>query len=136
MGGRREAAAGPRWADRARLRYGVGAVSVLALVVSMAAAVSGAAVSIAPGAGAVSLVMPGLPVSVPAPPAVPASPPGAPPPHAASTKAAMEPSIQDVRFIVNVPFHGGAARVTARVECVTLRETSLHLPLQAASRER
>jgi hypothetical protein len=45
---------------------------------------------------------------------VPASPPGAPPPHAASTKAAMEPSIQDVRFIVNVPFHGGAARVTAR----------------------
>jgi hypothetical protein len=45
---------------------------------------------------------------------VPASPPGAPPPHAASTKAVMEPSIQDVRFIVNVPFHGGAARVTAR----------------------
>jgi hypothetical protein len=36
---------------------------------------------------------------VPAPPAVPASPPGAPPPQAASTKAVMEPSIQDVRFM-------------------------------------
>jgi hypothetical protein len=92
-GDRREAAVGPRWADRARLRYGVGAVSVLALVVSMAV------VSSAPGAGAVSLVMPGLPVSVPAPPALPASPPGAPPPQAASTRAAMEPSIQDVRFM-------------------------------------
>jgi hypothetical protein len=111
--GSRDAAVGPRWADRARLRYCFNVVSVLALVVSMAA-VSVRAVSIAPGAGAVSLVMPGLPVSVPAPPAVPASPPGAPPPHAASTKAAMEPSIQDVRFIVNVPFHGGAARVTAQ----------------------
>ena len=108
MGACREAAAGPRGTDRARLRYGVGVVSVLALVVSVMA------VSIAPGAGAVSVDMPGLPVSVPAPPAVPASPPGAPPPHAASRKAVMEPSIQDVRFIVNVPFHGGAARVTAR----------------------
>lgn len=108
MGGRREAAVGPRWTDRARLRCYFGAVSVLALVVSVRA------VSIAPGAGAVSVDMPGLPVSVPAPPAVPASPPGAPPPHAANTKAVMEPSIQDVRFIVNVPFHGGAARVTAR----------------------
>jgi hypothetical protein len=95
---RREAAVGPRWADRARLRYCFNVVSVLALVVSMAA-VSVRAVSIAPGAGAVSLVMPGLPVSVPAPPALPASPPGAPPPHAASAKAAMEPSIQDVRFM-------------------------------------
>lgn len=73
-------------------------VSVLALVVSLAD-VSVMAVSIGPGAGAVSAVMPGLPVSVPAPPAVPASPPGAPPPHAANTKAAIEPSIQDVRFM-------------------------------------
>jgi hypothetical protein len=98
-GDRREAAVGPRWADRARLRYYYFAVvSVVALVVSMAA-VSVRAVSMAPGAGAVSLVMPGLPVSVPAPPALPASPPGAPPPHAASAKAAMEPSIQDVRFM-------------------------------------
>jgi hypothetical protein len=112
-GSRREAAVGPRWTDRARLRGYLAVVSVRVVVVS-SAAVSGAAVSIAPGAGAVSLAMPGLPVSVPAPPALPASPPGAPPPHAASAKAAMEPSIQDVRFIVNVPFHGGAARVTAR----------------------
>jgi hypothetical protein len=102
----------PQWSDRTQLRYYFGVVSVVALVVSLAA-VSMVAVSIAPGAGAVSLVMPGLPVSVPAPPAVPASPPGAPPPHAVSAKAAMEPSIQDVRFIVNVPFHGGAAQVTA-----------------------
>ena len=108
---RREAAVGPRGADRARLRYGVGVVSALAV---SRGAVSVMAVSIAPGAGAVSVVMPGSPVSVPAPPAAPGSPPGAPPPHAASRKAVMEPSIQDVRFIVNVPFHGGAARVTAR----------------------
>jgi hypothetical protein len=67
-------------------------VSVLALVVSVMA------VSIAPGAGAVSVVMPGLPVSVPAPPAVPA-PLLPPPPHPASTKAVIEPRIQDVRFI-------------------------------------
>jgi hypothetical protein len=108
VGGRRESAAGPRWTDRARLRCYLAVVSVLLLVVSMAD-VSVIAVSIGPGAGAVSADIPGSPVSVPAPPAVPASRPGAPPPHAASTKAVMEPSIQDERFIVNVPFYGGAA---------------------------
>lgn len=75
-------------------------------VVSMLV-VSVIAVSIAPGDGRVSAVMPGLPVSVPAPPAVPASRP-APPPQAASAKAVMEPRIQDERFILNVPFPGCA----------------------------
>ena len=73
--------------------YWVVVVSVLVLVVSVMA------VSIAPGAGTVSAVMPGLPVSVPGSPAVPASPPGAPPPHAATAKAALAPSIQEVRFM-------------------------------------
>jgi hypothetical protein len=77
----------------AAANYWAVVVSVLMPVVSVMA------VSIGPGAGAVSAVMPGLPVSVPGSPAVPASPPGAPPPHAATANAAMEPSIQEVRFM-------------------------------------
>lgn len=55
------------------------------------------AVSIGP-IGAVSVVMPGLPVSVPAPPVVPASP-ALCSPHATSANAISEPRIQDVRFM-------------------------------------
>ncbi|MGH7579556.1 MAG: hypothetical protein ACREM9_05245, partial [Gemmatimonadales bacterium] len=84
---------GPWRPGRALVDYGVTAVSVVVLVVSVKA------VSIAPGIGAVSVVMPGLPVSVPASPAVPASPPGAPPPQAARTNAVMEPRIQVDRFM-------------------------------------
>jgi hypothetical protein len=65
----------------------------------MPVVVSVNAVSIAPGAGAVSIVMPGLPVSIPGSPVVPASRSGAPPPQAATMKAAIAPSIQEVRFM-------------------------------------
>jgi hypothetical protein len=84
--------------------------------VPVALVVSIVAVSIAPPPIAVSAVMPGLPVSVPAPPVVPASSAALRSPHATSAKAIAEPRIQDVRFMGNVLFHGGAARVTARVE--------------------
>ena len=82
-------------------------------VVSVMALVSLMAVSIAPVDGEVSDDMPGLPVSVPAPPAVPASR-LAPPPHAASAKAVMEPRIQEVRFMWMFPFEGGDVLRTAR----------------------
>jgi hypothetical protein len=66
------------------------------LVVSApVAVVSVKAVSIAP-TGAVSELMPGLPVSVPAPPVLASR---LPPPQAARINAVMEPRIQDVRLI-------------------------------------
>jgi hypothetical protein len=88
--------------------------AVVSAPVPVALVVSVIAVSIAP-TGAVSAAMPGLPVSVPAPPAAPASSPALRSPHATSAKAITEPRIQDVGFIGMSFFHGGAARVTARV---------------------
>ena len=63
--------------------------------VPVVAVVSVMAVSIAP-TGAVSELMPGLPVSVPAPPVVASR---LPPPQAARSNAVIEPRIQDVRFM-------------------------------------
>lgn len=70
--------------DRAQRRYGVVLVSLGRPFVPVV----------------VSLLMPGLLVSVPAPPVLPASPPlPAPPPHAATANAVIEPKIQDVRIM-------------------------------------
>jgi hypothetical protein len=81
-------------------RAAVSAPVPVRLVVSVVA-VSIAPPPIAPPPIAVSAVVPGLPVSVPAPPAVPVSPPALRSPQATSAKAITEPRIQDVRFMGN-----------------------------------